>query len=165
MTSGLRWVCLMLLAPIPWAGRVWALPVLAALAPSERYNRQRGHRHRPVIAWGRQLILLVRRWHPSRPLVVVADGTSATIPLLQWCQQHTTPITLITRLRLDAALYEPAAPRKPGQKGRPRVKGKRLPTLATRLADPATAWQPITVPTWYGGEARVVEVASDTAVW
>ena len=41
--SGLRWVCLMLLAPIPWAKRVWALPVLTALAPSERYHRERGH--------------------------------------------------------------------------------------------------------------------------
>jgi hypothetical protein len=24
--SGLRWVCLMLLVPVPWARRVWALP-------------------------------------------------------------------------------------------------------------------------------------------
>jgi hypothetical protein len=32
--SGLRWICLMLLVPIPWAGRVWALPFLTALAPS-----------------------------------------------------------------------------------------------------------------------------------
>ena len=34
--SGLRWICLMLLVPIPWAGRVWALPFLTVLAPSER---------------------------------------------------------------------------------------------------------------------------------
>ena len=34
--SGLRWLSLMWLAPIPWAKRVWALPVLTALAPSER---------------------------------------------------------------------------------------------------------------------------------
>jgi hypothetical protein len=36
-TSGLRWVCMMLLAPIPWAQCVWALPFLTVLAPSERY--------------------------------------------------------------------------------------------------------------------------------
>ena len=35
--SGLRWVCLMWLTHIPWAQRVWALPVLTALAPSRRY--------------------------------------------------------------------------------------------------------------------------------
>jgi hypothetical protein len=44
--SGLRWLSLMLLVPIPWAGRVWALPFLAALAPSERCCRERGRRHR-----------------------------------------------------------------------------------------------------------------------
>jgi hypothetical protein len=44
--SGLRWVSLMLLAPIPWAGRVWALPFLTALAPSERSDAERGRRTR-----------------------------------------------------------------------------------------------------------------------
>jgi len=39
-TSGLRWLSLMLLVPIPWAGRVWALPFLTALAPSQRYWEQ-----------------------------------------------------------------------------------------------------------------------------
>src|SRR3954465_8834215 len=39
--SGLRWLSLMLLVPISWAGRVWALPFLTVLAPSERYCRVR----------------------------------------------------------------------------------------------------------------------------
>ena len=34
--SGLRWLCAMVLAEIPWVGRVWALPFLTALCPSER---------------------------------------------------------------------------------------------------------------------------------
>ena len=33
-SSGLRWVCVMLLVEVPWASRVWALPFLSALAPS-----------------------------------------------------------------------------------------------------------------------------------
>ena len=73
-------------------------------------------------------------------------------------------MTVITRLRLDAALYAPAPPRPPGTKGRPRRKGARQPTLAQRLTDPDTAWQPLTVP-WYGGSTAVVEVATRTAVW
>src|ERR1043165_6156333 len=40
--SGLRWLSVMLLAPIPWAPRIWPLPVLTAHAASERYDRQRG---------------------------------------------------------------------------------------------------------------------------
>src|SRR3712207_237245 len=43
-SSGLRWVCVMLLVEVPWASRVWALPFLSALAPSERYAARRGRR-------------------------------------------------------------------------------------------------------------------------
>ena len=143
--SGLRWVCLMLLVPIPWAARVWALPFLTALAPSERYDEERGLRHKALTDWGRQLLLLVRRWWPERALVVVADSTYACLTLLARCRELPNPITVVTRLRLDAALYDPAPPRRPGQPGRPRVKGKRQPRLAVRLADPATAWTPIRV--------------------
>ena len=53
-SSGLRWVCLMLLAPIPWAKRVWALPFLTVLAPSERYNQEHKRSHKPVLTWARQ---------------------------------------------------------------------------------------------------------------
>jgi len=74
------------------------------------------------------------------------------------------PVVIVTRLRLDAALYDPAPVRKPGTTGRPRKKGARQPTLARRLADPGTVWQRIAV-AWYGGTTRTVELASETAVW
>src|SRR3954465_7382529 len=70
--SGLRWLSLMLLVPISWAGRVWALPFLTALAPSERYCRERGLRHKKLTDWGRQLVLQARRWMPGRRLTLVA---------------------------------------------------------------------------------------------
>src|ERR687885_1801944 len=163
-TSGLRWVSMQVLAPIPWIGRVWALPFLTVLAPSERYHAQRGKRHKKVHDWGRQMIYQLRRWLPYRPLVVVADSTYAVIELLAACSRLAAPVTLITRLRLDAALYDPAPPRTPGQSGRPRVKGARQPTLAARLVDPTTEWQAVTV-RWYGGSLREIEVATGTAVW
>jgi len=163
--SGLRWICLMLLVPVPWAARAWALPVLTALAPSERYAASRGRRHKTLPDWARQLLLVVRRWWPDRPLVAVADSTYATLPLLARCRRLAAPITFITRLRLDAALYAPAPPRRPGQIGRPRRKGERLPTLASVAADPATVWTPLTVAQWYGIGERAVDVATATAVW
>ena len=46
--SGLRWLCVMLLAPVPGAGCVWALPFLSVLAPSERYATKRGQRHKTL---------------------------------------------------------------------------------------------------------------------
>jgi hypothetical protein len=163
--SGLRWACLMLLVPIPWAGRTWALPVLTALAPSERHDAERGRRHKALTDWARQLLLVVRRWWPERPIVAVADSGYAALEFLAACRSWRTPVAVVTRLRLDAALYEPAPPRRPRQHGRPRLKGARLPTLAAVAADPATAWAEVTVARWYGRERRTVEVASATAVW
>jgi DDE superfamily endonuclease len=164
--SALRWVCLMLLVPIPWAGRVWALPFLSVLAPSERYAAEQGKkRHKKLTDWARQSLLLVRRWWPERAIVAVADSGYATIALLSRLARLSKPITMVTRLRLDAALYEPAPPRRAGQIGRPRLKGKRLPNLAVVAEDPSVLWRPVTVAEWYGGGERDVEVASETAVW
>lgn len=163
--SGLRWVCLTLLAPIPWASRVWALPFLSALAHSERYASEQGKRHKKLTEWAWQLLLLVRRWHPEREIVAVADAGYASLKLLDRCRGLSNPITFVTRLRLDAALYKPAPPRKPGQKGRPRLKGERLPNLSVVAEDSATVWMPVTVTSWYGGKERTVEIVSETAVW
>lgn len=74
-------------------------------------------------------------------------------------------VTMVTRLRLDAALYEPAPERKPGQTGRPRKKGKRLPALAHKLGDAATPWTALTIACWYGQNERQIEIVSQTAVW
>ena len=131
--SGLRWISLMWLGHVPWAGRYWALPFLTVLAPSERYYRQRGRRHKKLTDWARQMILQLRRWLPHRPLVLVGDSSYAVLDLLHCCQSLAQPVTLIARLRLDAALYEPAPPRQPGQNGRPPLKGRRLPALKTLL--------------------------------
>jgi hypothetical protein len=163
-TSGLRWVSMMVLAPIPWARRVWALPFLSVLAPSERYDEQRGRRHKKITDWGRQMIRQRRRWLPERSLVVVADSSSAVLELLACAAGLLAPVTVITRLRLDAALDDPAPVRKAGTNGRPRLKGARQPTLQARLGDPKTSWEKLTV-AWYGGQPRMVEVASGTAVW
>lgn len=156
----------MLLVPVPWAGRVWALPFLSVLAPSERYAAQRGKRHKKITDWARQALLLVRRWWPEREIVAVADSSYASLRLLASCRRFLPkPVTFVTRLRLDAALYEPAPPRRAGQMGRPRLKGERLPNLSVVAEDPSTAWTLTTVDNWYGSGERTVEVASATAVW
>jgi DDE superfamily endonuclease len=164
-SSGLRWVCVMLLVEVPWAARVWALPFLSALAPSERYAAARGRRHKKMTEWAWQMLLLVRRWHPEREIVAVADRAYASLKLLDRCRKLSDPITFVTRLRLDAALYEPAPPRRLGQIGRPRLKGERLPNLSEVAQDPTTVWKPAKIANWYGSGERTVEIASETAVW
>jgi DDE superfamily endonuclease len=160
--SGLRWVCLMVLVRIPWLDRVWALPFLTVLAPSERYYQARGRRPQSLLDRARQMVRLVRRWLPGRELVVVGDSAYAA---LEWLDAVRESVCVITRLRLDAALYTPVPPRRPKQNGRPRKKGMRLPTLAHVVAAPTTPWRPVTVAPWYGHKERHVHITSATAVW
>jgi DDE superfamily endonuclease len=162
--SGLRWLSLMLLTPIPWAGRTWALPFLTVLAPSERYYQGKVRRHKKLTEWARQVILQARRWLPKRLLVIVADSSFAVIDLLWQLRQLKNPVAMIVRFRMDAALYEPAKNR-PGQMGRPRKKGKRLPALAKVAEDRHTRWKDLIVHEWYGEKKRSVQITSGTAVW
>lgn len=162
--SGLRWLSLMLLIPIPWAKRVWALPFLTVLAPSERYYADKVRTHKKLTEWAHQMVLQVRRWLPKRLLVVVADSGFAVIDLLWQLRQLKNPICMITRFRLDAALYEPNKST-PGRMGRPRKKGKRLPTLEKIAEDKLTRWKRLTVQEWYGEKKRELEITSKTAVW
>ena len=162
--SGLRWLGGMLLTPIAWANRVWALPFLTVLCPSERFYAQRGRRHHTLLERAWQSIQLVRRWLPGRELVCVADSSFAALDWLALVARL-PGVSVITRLRLDAALYDPPPPRAPRQTGRPRLKGKRRPTLEAVLADEKTQWSTLTVDDWYGEGPRAVEVATDTAVW
>ena len=163
--TGLRWVCLMVLVPIPWAHRVWALPFLTVLAPSERYNTTRGRRHKTVRDWSAQMIAQVRRWLPQRRLVLVADSHFSALDWLSRCSRPAVGATVVTRLRLDAALYAPAPARDLHVRGRPRRKGPRQPTLAQVRDDPQTRWTTLTVSHWYGRGERAVEIVSQTAVW
>ena len=162
--SGLRWISLMWLGHVPWAGRHWALPVLTVLAPSTRYYQQQGRRHKKLTDWARQMVMQLRRWLPQRPLVLVGDNSYAVLDLLHCCQSLREPVTLIARLRLDAALYAPAPARQPGQNGRPPLKGARRPALKTILDQPQATWASVAV-AWYDGTTRTVELTSQTAVW
>ena len=158
----LRWGCMMLLVPLPWAGRTWALPVLSVLAPSARFTQERGQRHTALTHWARPMIRLLHRWYPHRPLVGVGDPEYAARELLAATRQVATSVT---RRRLDARLDTPAPPRRPRQNGRPRLMGQRLPPLAARIDDPATPWKPVTVARWEGEDERTVEIVAETAVW
>jgi hypothetical protein len=159
---GLRWICLMLLAPVPWAGRVWAFPFLSALAPSERAAKRRHRRFKPLTMWARQMIRQVHRWQPDRELVVVGDRTYAALELLDAVR---SVATVVTRLRLDARLFAPAPLRLPHQKGRPRLVGERLPNLTHHVQDMHARWTPLVVSRWYGEDDRPVEALSQTAMW
>jgi hypothetical protein len=163
--SGLRWISMMLLVNIPWAMRILGLPFLTVLAPSEGYYESSPRKHKKVTDWARQMGMQVRRWLPKRKIVIVADSSYAALELLHSLLSLPEPVYMVTQLRLDAALYEPAPLRVPGTFGRPRKKGKRLPKLSNVLEDEQTAWETISVENWYGQGPTQVQITSGTAVW
>ncbi len=153
-------------SPLGFKGVGVAL-LLCSLAPSERYATERGKRHKPLTERAWQLLLLVRRWQPERRIAFCRRRQHLRLfeaPRPR-CSKLANPIIFVTRLRLDAALYEAAPPRYPGQIGRPRLKGDRLANLSTVAEDCATAWKAITVDDFYGESERTVEVVSGTALW
>src|SRR3954464_15521092 len=160
--SGLRWLCVMLLAPIPWAGCVWALPFLTVLAPSEQWSIKQDRRHKKLTDWARQALLQTARWLPGRRVIAVGDSSFSAIELLRDVGRH---LCMISRLRLDAGLYEPAPPGTPGTRERPRVNGPRLRSWRERRPDPATSWCRVRVDGWYGRSERRLDIASGTALW
>jgi hypothetical protein len=153
----------MLLSPMLWAGRVWALPLLTMLAPAQRYCQERERRHKTLTDWARQIAWQARRWLPGREIVLLGDSSFTVLDLLTALIRH--GVIGVTWRRLDAALYEPAPPRQPGAKGRPRKKADRLPSRAQVLADASTDWHAVTVSHWYGTPQRCLEICSQAAVW
>lgn len=135
---------------------------MTALAPSERYYETHGRTPKTLTERAGQMIKQLRRWLPNRRLVIVGDSSYAALDLLAMCQALPEPVTFVTRLRMDAALYEPAPPY--AGLGRPRKKGARLPTPQADLDDPETQWTTVEV-AWYDGQTRAMDLASNTAVW
>ena len=161
---GLRWLSMMLLVSVPWSSRVWALPFLTALAPSEKSNSANGKRHKTSIDWLMQMTSQVRRWLPSRQLVLVVDGGLIALKLGHRCLSYANPVTLVARFRMDAQLYDFPQEQPKSKPGPKPKKGQRLPSLKQRLEDPQTVWQTIRM-AWYGGIVQTLEITSGTALW
>ncbi len=157
---GLKWVTMMLLVPVPWAQRVWALPFLTVLCwpPKSRHQR----RHKTSVDWVRQMMHQVRRWLPERRLVLVVDGGFAAVALALACT--VSEVIMVSRLRLDAALYHPPGPPLPGKRGRKPTKGPRHRSLKVWAARSDTPWESVVV-NWYHGERKPLQVFSRTALW
>src|SRR3954463_15166560 len=163
--SGLRWLSFALLPEIRWAGRCWALPFLAILAPSQRYWEAHRAGQRPfktLTDWARQGLLQTARWLLHRRIVAVADSGFAAIELLEAVRHR---VTVVTRLRLATAPRDTPRPRPPRRRGRSRLVGDRQPTLQQRIDDPRTRWCRLRVSGWYGRGETTLEVVSGTAIW
>ena len=161
---GLKWIAMMAIVPLPWSGRCWALPFLTVLANSKASNEAINKRHKTTVDWTRQMIMQVRRWFPNLAIVLVGDGAYAAVSLALCCMGFPTPVTLVSRLRLDASLYDFPEPNPSGKRGPKPKKGKKQQSLAARIKDSSTVWRTIEVQ-WYDGVKKKLEVFSGISLW
>ena len=159
---GLQWISLMLLVPLPWSTRPWALPFLTLLAPPERANTAAKRRHKTTVDWTVQAVKVISRWLGRRRWTLVGDGGYACVHLARMCAARS--VTLISRLRLDAQLYAFPDPHAPRRRGPKPLKGTRLTTLKDRVAEASERGKDLEIP-WYGGTTRGVRVLSDCCLW
>jgi hypothetical protein len=161
ISFGLKWECMRLIVPLPWCKRPWALPFMMILSPSKKADDTAGKIHKTSIDWTIQMMRCVSRWLKRKAWILVGDGAYACMALAKFCVK--SGATLISRLRLDAQLYEAPEAKKKGKRGRNRVKGKRI-QLKELLVDPNQVWQTLTVK-WYGGEQRTIECLTFECLW
>jgi hypothetical protein len=159
--SGLRWLSAMLMVRVPWADRVMALPFLTLLAPSKRFYAGKSRAPKTLLDWARQAALQIHRWLPDRYIVMVGDSAFAALEFLAAVRNH---VCVVTRLRLDANLFDFPSPKRKGR-GRPPVRGKRLKKLSAILHDRKVSWRRCRISLWYGRTNRLVEITSGTAIW
>src|SRR3954453_6486943 len=166
-SDGIHWVCVMLLAPVPWSRRRWALPFLAIPTFTPATSAKLGKRHRTAPERTEGLVRLIRRWQPHRAIEVVGDSGFAVLGLAHlFCAAR---VRLISRLVLNAQLYDPPPVRPASTPGVKPKKGPRQPKLvdrldATTVAAGQTTWQRQVV-AWYGHQQRLLDVATGTALW
>jgi hypothetical protein len=160
MCYGLKWISMMLIVPLPWSSRPWALPFLTVLAPSKSYHEKRKRQHKTLAQWGRQMMHCVARWLKGHRWILVADGGFACARLALACTQ--SGVTYISRLLMNARLFEVVSPQV--KVGRPSRAGKRLPTLEKLLHEKRVPWKTVEVK-WYGGIKKTVLIHSGTCLW
>lgn len=127
---GLNFVALGVIVRFPlWPDRPFLLPVLVRLYLNKKQAQRwrRKHRTRPELAV--QLLDILCRHRQNRRFHVAADsaygGASVLANLPKNCD-------LTSRLGQDARLYD-APPAPNGKRGRPRVRGEKLPTPGEML--------------------------------
>jgi DDE superfamily endonuclease/Archaeal putative transposase ISC1217 len=161
---GHKWVVLAILVQFPWTRRPWALPVLVVLYRSPPKDKKQRARHKTPAQLMRQMLKVLLHWFPDRHFAFAGDGGFGTHELARTAAKHSQRLTLVSRFYADANLYEPPpVVRSKKCRGRPRVKGKKLPCPAAVVGETRKR-QKLNV-AWYGGGRRNIEVVTGTGHW
>ena len=162
-TTGLKWIVTAFACKFPFAKRIFALPFLTVLEPSLRSDQERKKKHKTTLQWTRQIIMQIVRWFPSIPFTVVGDGGFASANFALTCFKH--GVTLVSRLKINARLYD-FPPIDNGEKrGRKPMKGIRLNGFKWMLENVSRfSWKETEV-IGYSGKKIKVKFISGVCLW
>ena len=158
---GLKWLCAALIIKLPWSNRYWALPFMTVLCPSKKHDELKGLKHKSSIDRAMQMVYIISRLL-KRSWVLLGDGGFACIKLGHACAK--SGVTLVSRLRLDAALFDEIIVSIEKRRGRKPVKGQKVPTLKQQLQEGTIDWQEHKV-VWYGRILKTVKLSTGVNVW
>lgn len=125
---GHKWVALALRVRVPGTSRTWALPVLIALYRTPELNAREGRRHKTTAELMQGLLVLWMRWFPERKSAFSGDGACGTHRLARFAWRHRSRLGLVSKFYTDAVLHQLPPHQRQGQKGRNKVRGRRLTT-------------------------------------
>lgn len=171
LSIGLNWLVCAISIKFAFAKTKWSLPFLSILMPPKKplnssKNKKdlvKKSRHKKMTEWACQVAAIVRLWSgKTRKIVIVADSAFACFKLVYACIKHR--VGLISRLRLDARLYDFVQEDYVHKKGRKRVAGKVLPKLSVLAKKDICEWKEVTI-RWYGGKTKQVFIQSGKCLW
>lgn len=161
-SSGLKWLTLAVSWRFPFSERFFALPFMTILEPSVKSNNAAKKRHKTTLQWTIQMLIQVVRWLRNTPIILVGDGGFACGELAWRCLK--LKISLITRLKINACLYDFPPVEEPGKRGRKRTKGARLYSFKEMIGMPDLGWKEIVVE-GYGQKMKRLKYISNVSLW
>lgn len=159
---GHKWIVLAVLVNLPYTNRPFALPILIALYRNKQGNVQEGRRHKTPVELMCGLLARLMHWFPERIFMFAGDGGYGTHQMAAFAFRHRTRLTLVSKFTPDANLFQPPPKSRSNKQGRPRVKGKALPSPAETVAKKKGKRLRVR---WYGGGWRNVEVITGQGHW
>jgi len=162
ISSGLKWLSLALSWRFPFSERYFALPFMTVLEPSLKSDKAAKKRHKTTIEWTTQMLMQVVRWLKNIPIILVGDGGFACGQLAWRCLKLN--ICLISRLKMNARLYDFPPLDIPGKRGRKKKKGVQLFNFKQMIGMSDLGWQEIIVE-GYGNKKKRFKYISNTSLW
>ena len=161
--SGLKWLTMTLSVRLPFMPRAFALPFLSVLEYPKKCDEQHNRRHKTTLDWASQMVRQVRRWlGRQRPFILVGDGGFATVQLALDCIRY--GVTLVSRLKMNASLFDFPSEKIAHKRGRPPSKGVRLMNFKQMLSLTTLPWKEVEI-VGYSGIKHLIRYVSDTCMW